>query len=452
MSFSETPPPLEVAPGQDEPEIKSRPPGPASRSWLVRHAHRSAPMGPKPRHEPGDLRAPPGGIVYASAKGSNVIDVDSNRYVDFAAGFGAMLIGHSHPNVLRMLDFQAHRLLMALGDVFPADSKVALLERLAALYPDPNARVMLGQSGADAVTAALKTALLYTGKPGVVAFSGAYHGLSHAPLAACGLRESYRAPFAAQLNPHVVFADYPAQTEDLDRVLGQVRTALAGGQVGAVLVEPILGRGGVVVPPPAFLPELGKLAREFGALCIADEIWTGLGRSGKMLFSLSPEFIPDLVCLGKGLGGGLPVSAVVGRGDVLEAWRRDAEVVHTSTFAGAALACATGLATLDVISREQLPERAERLGARLLDSLRTRLARFPKLSLRGTGFMIAIDLGDRPGRASELARRMLERGYITSTGGGRREILVLTPPLTLGESLLDGFSEALERSLGMLGT
>jgi 4-aminobutyrate aminotransferase-like enzyme len=452
MSFSEIPPPVEVAPGQDEPEIKSRPPGPASRSWLVRHAHRTAPMGPKPRHEPGDLRAPPGGIVYASAKGSNVIDVDSNRYVDFAAGFGAMLIGHSHPSVLRMLDFQAHRLLMALGDVFPADSKVALLERLAALYPDPNARVMLGQSGADAVTAALKTALLFTGKPGVVAFGGAYHGLSHAPLAACGLRESYRAPFAAQLNPHVTFADYPARSEDLDRVLGQVRSALANGQVGAILVEPILGRGGVIVPPPAFLPELGKLAQEFGALSIADEIWTGLGRSGKMLFSLSPEFTPDLVCLGKGLGGGLPISALVGRGSVLEAWRRDAEVVHTSTFAGAALACATSLATLDVISREHLPARAERVGALLQDLLRTRLARFPKVSLRGTGLMIAIDLGDRPGRASELARRMLERGYITSTGGGRREILVLTPPLTLAESLLDGFSEALEQSLGMLGT
>jgi 4-aminobutyrate aminotransferase/(S)-3-amino-2-methylpropionate transaminase len=171
-----------------------------------------------------------------------------------------------------------------------------------------------------------------------------------------------------------------------------------------------------------------------------------------MLFSLSPEFTPDLVCLGKGLGGGLPISALVGRGNVLEAWRRDAEVVHTSTFAGAALACATGLATLDVISREQLPDRAQRLGAQLLSSLKTRLARFPKVSVRGTGFMIAIDLGDRPGRASELARRMLECGYITSTGGGRREVLVLTPPLTLAESLLDGFSEALERSLGMLGT
>jgi 4-aminobutyrate aminotransferase/(S)-3-amino-2-methylpropionate transaminase len=451
MTFSEIPPPLEIEPGQDEPEIKSRPPGASSRSWLVRHAHRSAPMGPTPRHQPGDLRAPPSGIVYASAKGSNVIDVDSNRYVDFAAGFGAMLIGHSHPSVLRVLDFQAHRLLMALGDVFPADSKVALLERLAALHPDPNARVMLGQSGADAVTAALKTALLYTGKPGVIAFGGAYHGLSHAPLAACGLRESYRTPFAAQLNPHVHFVDYPAERADLRRVLEQVRAALMTGHVGAILVEPILGRGGVVVPPADFLPELGQLARESGALSIADEIWTGLGRSGKMLFSLSSDFTPDLICLGKGLGGGLPISALVGRGTVLESWRRDAEVVHTSTFAGAALACSTALATLDVISRQQLPARAQSLGEKLLGMLHTRLARFPKVSLRGTGFMIAIDLGDRPGRATQLACKMLECGYITSTGGGRREILVLTPPLTLAESLLDGFVDSLVLCVGALG-
>lgn len=452
MSFSEIPPPLEVEPGQDEPELQTRLPGPSSRSWLVRHAHRTAPMGPKPPHEPGDLRAPPAGIVYASAKGSNVIDVDANRYVDFAAGFGAMLLGHSHPNVLRVLAFQEQRLLLALGDVFPADAKIALLERLAKLHPDPNARVLLGQSGADAVTAALKSAVLYTSKPGVLAFSGAYHGLSHAPLAALGLRESYRAPFTAQLNPHVRFADYPAREEDLARTLEQARTALNDGSVGAILVEPILGRGGVIVPPRAFLPALGELAREFGALVIADEIWTGLGRSGKMLFSLDSGFVPDLVCLGKGLGGGLPISAVVGRGAVLEAWRRDEEVVHTSTFTGSALACAASLATLDVISRERLPERAAQLGAKLLEQLSSRLARFPLLSVRGSGLMVAIDLGKGPGRASVLASRMLERGYITSTGGGRREVLVLTPPLTIAEALFEGFVRALERSFDELGT
>jgi 4-aminobutyrate aminotransferase-like enzyme len=453
MSFSEIPPPLALDPGQDEPKILSRPPGPASRSWLVRHAHRAAPMGPKPNAEPGDLRARPAGIVYASAKGSNVIDVDSNRYVDFAAGFGAMLLGHSHPNVLRVLEFQQSRLLLALGDVFPADAKIALLERLAGLHPDPNARVILGQSGADAVTAALKSALLFTGKPGVLAFSGAYHGLSHAPLAACGLRESYRDPFLAQLNPHVSFVDYPSRAEDLAQVLEQARAALRANTagVGAILVEPILGRGGVIVPPPAFLPELGKLAAEFGALVIADEIWTGLGRSGKPVFSLQSGFVPDLLCFGKGLGGGLPISALVGRGSVLEAWRREPEVVHTSTFAGSALACAASLATLDVISRERLAERAALVGAPFLALLQAKLKRFPRLSVRGSGLMLAIDLGLGPGRASVLAARLLEQGYITSTGGGKREVLVLTPPLTISESLLPAFASALEGSIGALG-
>jgi 4-aminobutyrate aminotransferase/(S)-3-amino-2-methylpropionate transaminase len=356
--------------------------------------------------------------------------------------------------VLRVLEFQAQRLLLALGDVFPADAKIALVERLAKLHPDPTARVILGQSGADAVTAALKSALLFTGKPGVLAFAGAYHGLSHAPLAACGLRESYRAPFATQLNPHVTFVDYPSGASDLAPVLERARAALALGTapIGAILVEPILGRGGVLIPPSQLLPELGKLAREFGALVIADEIWTGLGRSGKMLYSLHPEFVPDLVCLGKGLGGGLPISALVGRGSVLEAWQRDEEVVHTSTFAGSALACATSLATLDVLSREHLPERAAEVGARFLGALESRLARFPKLTVRGAGFMLAVDLGPGPGRASLLASRLLERGYITSTGGGRREVLVLTPPLTLSESLLAGFIDALEGSVGALGS
>jgi 4-aminobutyrate aminotransferase/(S)-3-amino-2-methylpropionate transaminase len=194
------------------------------------------------------------------------------------------------------------------------------------------------------------------------------------------------------------------------------------------------------VPPAEFLPELGKLAREFGAVLIADEIWTGLGRSGKLLFSLNSGFIPDLVCLGKGLGGGLPISAVVGRGELFRAWQREAEVVHTSTFAGSALACAASIATLDVISRERLPERAEQVGARLLGAL---VARFPAFEPRGVGLMIALDLGGVPGRAARLAVRLLEHGYITSTGGGDREVLILTPALTLHEPLFAGFLSAL---------
>ena len=309
---------------------------------------------------------PAGTVVFATGKGSNVIDVDGNRYVDLAAGFGALLLGHGHPNVLRVLELASARLLQALGDVHPSDAKIALSERLVALYPEPGARVILGQSGADAVTAALKTAVLATEKPGVVAFRGAYHGLSYAPLSVSALRDGYRAPFSEQLNPHVTFLDFPSDEPSGERTLDEARAALSNGSVGAVVIEPVLGRGGCIVPPSGFLAMLATLARESGALFIADEIWTGLGRSGSMLRSTAEGVLPDVVCLGKGLGGGLPISACIGSGSVMSAWRREPEVVHTSTFAGAPLAAATAIATLDVLSRERLA-RSERGSRRQVD-------------------------------------------------------------------------------------
>lgn len=415
------------------PEILVPPPGPTSRTWLVRHAHVAAPMGPL--LPPG----PPSGIVYATGRGSNVTDVDRNRYVDLAGGFGALLLGHLHPAVQRVIALQAERLLQALGDLYPADAKIALLERLTRLYPEAGAKGILAQSGSDAVSAALKTAVLATGKPGVIAFSSAYHGLGYGPLAACGLRESYRAPFSQQLSQHVSFASYPTDSSAATTSLQQCRERLAEGNVGALLIEPVLGRGGVVVPPAGFLAQLATLAREHGALLIADEIWTGLGRSGSMLASADAGVVADLICLGKGLGGGLPISAVLGRDSVMQSWRREAEVVHTATFAGAPLAASAAIATLDVLGKERLPERASRLGARYADELRAALAGCSGVrDVRGRGFMLGIDLGERPGAASQLMQKLLQAGYITSTGGGRREVLVLTPALNIDEDVLFG--------------
>lgn len=377
-------------------------------------------------------------LVMSSARGVNVLDVDGNRYVDLAAGFGALLLGHGHPAVLSALERQSRTLLQALGDVYPSEVKVALLERLAALYPEP-AQVILAQSGSDAVSAALKTAQLHTGKPGVLAFTGAYHGLGYGPLASCGLRSSYREPFAAQLNPHVRFVDYPNDENALGPVLDQVQKALSTSTFGAILVEPILGRGGVIIPPEAFLPELARAAREAGVLLVADEIWTGLGRAGLPLVSLKAA-LPDLICLGKGLGGGLPMSALVGRAEVMASWRQTNEVVHTATFAGAPLAAATALATLEVLDAEGLAARSARLGERLRARLQAEVASLYRgVSVRGSGLMIGIDLGARPGAGSALQAKLLERGYITSTGGGKREVLVLTPPLVIDESRLDEF-------------
>ncbi len=195
------------------------------------------------------------------------------------------------------------------------------------------------------------------------------------------------------------------------------------------------------------------MAEEQGALLVADEIWTGLGRSGAWLYSAQARVVPHLVCLGKGLGGGLPLSACIGQASVMDAWSQDSEVVHTSTFAGAPLACATALALLDSLSRYGLPERSRRVGERWLSELREVVAGHALVeSVRGRGLMIGIEVAPRLiGGAVTLQRLLLTRGYLTSTGGGAREVLILTPALNVDETLLGGFSTALAETLALLG-
>ncbi|HEU4581990.1 MAG TPA: aspartate aminotransferase family protein [Polyangiaceae bacterium] len=434
------------AAGAELPLMRHAPPGPESVRWLQRFARVAAPMGPRAAWvEP---QAGAGGtIVYQAGHGSNLIDADGNRYVDLAAGFGSLLLGHDPEGVRLALARQSEQLLQSLGDLHPSTVKIELLERLAALVGG-DARALLGQSGADALSAALKSAALYTGRPGVLAFQGAYHGLSHGPLASCGLRESYREPFAAQLNPHARFIEYPLDEAACERALEQARRELARGDVGAVLFEPILGRGGCVVPPARFAPALAELCRAAGCLLVADEIWTGLGRAGHWLYSRAQGVEADLICLGKGLGGGVPISACLGRAQLLQAWSRAEEVVHTSTFAGAPLACAAGLATLELLERGQLVARAARVGAAWQSALEAAVSGCSlRVGVRGAGLMQGLDLSERPGAALELCRRLLACGYVTSLGGGRRECLVLTPALDVSESLLDAFCAALSETL-----
>jgi 4-aminobutyrate aminotransferase/(S)-3-amino-2-methylpropionate transaminase len=446
MPLSEFPLPALDAAGDEPPEIHFPPPGPMSRSAAARLAQVESPAFGARR----DARAEQSGaemlpIVLASGKGANVYDVDGNRYVDLVAGFGALLLGHGPTPVLRAVEGQSQRLLMGLGDVYSADAKIALLERLAALHPGVRPRVMLGQSGSDAITAAVKTARLHTGKPGLVAFEGAYHGLGYAPLPACGVRPTYRRPFADQLNPHVRFAPYPRVAADLDRALSAVETALAAGEVGAVLVEPVLGRGGCIVPPDGFLPALVELAHRRGALVIADEIWTGLGRAGSLVRSAAVGASPDLLCFGKGLGGGVPISACVAPEEIMMAWASPAhgEVVHTSTHAGSPMACAAAIATLDALRFRKLVARSAEVGARALALFREVLAAAPGVvEVRGAGLMIGVEL-DSGARALAASRGLLTRGYLAITGGERSETLTLTPALTIHEDRLADAARAL---------
>ncbi len=450
MPLSEIPLPSADASGDDRPEIHAAPPGPMSRAALARLEQLECPaFGHRRDAREARSGAPMLPIVLASGKGSNVYDVDGNRYVDLIAGFGALLLGHSPSTVLRSLDGQANRLLLGLGDVYSSDVKIALLERIASLHPGLRPRVILTQSGSDAVTAAVKTAALHTGKSGLVAFEGAYHGLGYAPLAACGLRESYRAPFAGQLNAHVRFAPYPRAEADLDRSLEAVREALAESDAGALLVEPILGRGGCIVPPDRFLPALAEICHEKGALLIADEIWTGLGRAGSMVRSTTLNAQADILCFGKGLGGGLPISACVAPEEIMNAWARadHGEVVHTSTHAGSPLACATAIATLDALRFRRLVVRSRELGESAQAAFRTALEGAPGVvEVRGAGLMIGVEL-----QSGELALRvtrgLLARGYLVLTGGLRGEVLTLTPALTIGEERLHDAARALAEVL-----
>jgi 4-aminobutyrate aminotransferase/(S)-3-amino-2-methylpropionate transaminase len=425
--------------GRELPHIRVAPPGPRSRAIAQRVAAVESPAFEARRQaREATSHADQSAIAYEHGVGANLYDADGNRYVDLVAGFGALALGHANAAISRAVASQMERLPLALGDVYATQIKLDLCERIAALYPEPDARVMLGLSGADAVTAALKTAVLATGKAGVVAFSGSYHGLSYAPLAACGLAEAFRTPFAAQLGEHVRFAPYPAGDSALGASLDSVRGALEVGDVGAVLVEPVLGRGGCVVPPAAFLPELRALCDRHRALLIADEIWTGLGRSGAWLASVASGVRPDLVCLGKALGGGLPVSACVGSDAVMRAWgKHGGTAIHTATHFGWPVACAAAMATLDVLEREQLPARAAEVGARFIAALRQ-----AGFDARGRGLMVGVVLADASA-ALGVSRRLLGEGWLVLTGGSQGNVLTLTPPLDIDAALLDAFTQRL---------
>ncbi|MDP9000005.1 MAG: aspartate aminotransferase family protein [Myxococcota bacterium] len=431
--------------GQQLPEVRVRPPGPRSSELAARLAAVESPSVDARRQErareSGQAQTP---IVYARAEGANVVDVDGNVYVDLAAGFGALLLGHVPATVARAVEQQQERMWLALGDVYPSEPKVDLCERLVKLYPRAGARVMLGSTGADSVTAALKSAVLTTGRAGVVAFEGGYHGLSYGPLAACGLRPAFRDPFAEQLNTHVTFAPYPGDGVALDETLASVTKALAQGNVGAVLVEPILGRGGCVVPPPGFLPALRAACDNANALLVCDEIWTGLGRSGAWLASVAQGALPDIVCLGKGLGSGLAISACIGSGRAMATWAaHGGTTVHTATHFGAPLACAAAIATLAALEEGGLPERASAAGNRWMAMLRECTGGRGVKQVRGRGLMVGIALEGGPTRAIAVTRGLLERGWIVSVGGALGDVLTLTPPLDIDIRLLDAFAASL---------
>lgn len=374
-------------------------------------------------------------MLWEEALGSNVLDVDGNRYIDLTAGFGVAAVGHRHPAVVSAVQRQAGRLIHGLGDVYAHPTRLELAERLCKLAPMNQARAYFAVSGADAVEIALKTGRLHSGRAGVLAFDPAYHGTTLGALAATS-RPAFREPFTEPLEHLVHRLPYGASPERIAELFERQP------DIGTCLVEPVIGREATRWPPAGCLEALAELCRRHQVVLAVDEVFTGFGRCGAWFVCREAGVEPDLVCCGKALGGGLPIAAVLGRKEVMDAWRSDGEARHTATFVAHPLACAAALATLDVIDSEGLIDRSRTVGHRFGQALEPLRNRPGVTDIRGQGLLRAIEL-DSPTRAHTLSRNLLHRGLIALSGGASGSVLQLCPPLVITEEQLDYAAAAL---------
>jgi 4-aminobutyrate aminotransferase-like enzyme len=391
-------------------------------------------------------------IVWERAKDVHVWDADGKKYLDLSGAFGVAATGHANSNVVKAGQKQMARLLHAMGDVHPHALKAELVRELSRITFERWAKinrqsatgnrqcgkVIFSNSGFEAVESALKTAILATKKNGVIAFNGAYHGLGYGALNVTQ-RNFFRSPFQLQLREFGHFVSFPTKTSDLAAVEFQVRHFFRRERIGAILAEPVQARGGCNVPPKEFLPLLRKLCDEHGVLLILDEIYTGFGRTGEWFACEHSGVVPDMICLGKALTGGFPLSACVGRADLMDvAWPASTgEAIHTSTFLGHPVGCAMALAQIKEIGKLKLSERSTELGKFLLAELQSKVSnRMFHISIRGLGLMAGVELRLPDGKpatdaAMQAIKAMLRRGYIMLPEGEYGNVISFTPPLTI---------------------
>jgi len=438
------------------PELHTPIPGPRSRALAMElRAHESRNITYVSSRFP---------IFWERAHGTNVWDVDGNRFLDLTSGFGVASLGYTPQPIVDAIYEQSSRLYHAMGDVHPSVEKAELCRSLSRFtFEEWNlgvGKVILTNSGSEAVEAALKTAWLATRRRGVLAFTGGYHGLGYGALTVTG-NKPFRDPFEAQLADFATFLPFPAcqhcpwhgpgrepstcLPDCMNDFLRQAEILLSKGEIGAILVEPVQGRGGEVVPPDWFLPLLRELANQFGALLIFDEIYTGFHRTGRFFACDRWNVQPDLICLGKALTSGFPLAACVGKERVMDdAWPESSgEALYTSTFLGNPLGCRMALESLVLLDAEPWSLRVETLGNHLHAGLR-KLQQASKQWgwIRGLGLMRGIEVLDARGlpdpvRAGRIVEAMLARGLIILSGGAAQNVISFTPPFLINEAEID---------------
>lgn len=382
-------------------------------------------------------------IAIARAENAFVWDVEGRRYIDFATGIAVLNTGHRHPKVMAAVAAQLEKLGHTSIQVATYEPYVVLAERLNAIVPTRGPRkTAFFNTGAEAVENAVKIARHATGRPGVIAFTGAFHGRTFFTLALTGKIAPYKVGFGP-LPGGVYHAPFPAAVhgvtvDDSLRAIDRLFQAdVEPDRVAAIIVEPVQGEGGYYPAPLAFLEQLRRLCDRHGMALIADEVQTGVGRTGKMFAFDGTGVEPDLMTLAKSLAGGFPLSAVTGRADLMDA---PGPGGLGSTYAGNPSALAAALAVLEVMETERLPERGGRLGRALLERLEALRPRVPAIvEARGVGAMVAVELRD--GEAARRAQAAaLERGLLLLTCGLTGNVIRFLFPLTIEEEV---FTQAL---------
>jgi len=404
------------------------------------------------------------GIYAARAKGAELWDVEGKRYIDFIGGIGVLNVGHSHPKVVEAIKSQADAFIHTCFGIAQYENYVELCERLNNLAPGSTPKkTALFNSGAEAVENSVKFARRITGRPGVIAFEGAFHGRTLLTTTLTGKAIPYKVGFGP-LVPAIFHALYPDEYHgvSVDRALASVhhifKTAIQADEVAAMIIEPVQGEGGFNPAPKEFLQALRKICDDKGILLIADEIQSGMGRTGKMFAFEHSGVEPDLICIAKSIAAGLPISALTGKAELMD---KIAPGGMGSTYGGNPVGCAAALAVLDVIEEEGLLQRAVEIGAAIEKRWKELQSDFGKDvfgDIRCVGGMTAVELvkdGDPARPNGELAGKILiearARGLIMTTAGAYAQCLRSLVPLVISDELLseglDIFSEATKAAI-----
>lgn len=387
--------------------------------------------------------------VYADhAHNAELWDVEGRRYIDFASGIAVLNTGHVHPRMKAAVARQLEKLTHACFQVTPYEGYVALAERLNALAPGatPKKTIFLS-TGAEAVENAVKIARFHTNRSAVIAFSGGFHGRTLLCIGLTGKVQPYKAGFGP-MPPEVFHVPFPiayhgiTMDDSLRAIENLFKADVDPQRVAALIIEPVLGEGGFYIAPPPFLQKLRQLCDAHGIVLIADEIQTGFGRTGRMFAIEHSGVEPDLMTIAKSVAGGVPISAVIGKAPIMDAPPPGG---LGGTFAGSPLACAAGLAVLDIIREENLVERARAIGERMVARLKGMQARHPCIGdVRGLGAMVSMELvrnRDPDAPDAELTRALTQaagrKGLILLSCGVRGNVIRFLAPLTISDALID---------------